>query len=79
MNDEQDGRHSKNPNYRLTQCPRGRNLVPSPDGGDDLVGICGPGEEFGIKVGLGDEALDGSLEIDNASKDTVLRCDPLAL
>ena len=31
------------------------------------------GEEFGIKVGLGDEAVDGSLEIDNASKDTVLR------
>ncbi len=31
------------------------------------------GEGFGIKVGLGDEAVDGSLEIDNASKDTVLR------
>src|SRR5271166_153867 len=25
--DEQDGRHSKNPNYRLTQCTRGRNLT----------------------------------------------------
>jgi hypothetical protein len=33
---------------------------------------------FGIRVGLGDEAVDGSLEIDNASKDTVLRFDPLA-
>ena len=31
------------------------------------------GEELGIKVGLGDEAVDGSLEIDNVSKDTVLR------
>ena len=47
-------------------------LVPSSDGGDDLVWICGPGEGFGIKVGLGDEAVDCGLEIDNASKDTVL-------
>jgi hypothetical protein len=37
-----------------------------------LAWICGPGEGFGIKVGLGDEAVDGSLEINNASKDTAL-------
>jgi hypothetical protein len=47
-------------------------LVPSSDGGDDLVWICGPGEGFGIKVGLGDKAVDGGLKIDNASKDTSL-------
>ena len=48
------------------------HLVPSSDGGDDLVWICGPGEGFGIKVGLGDKAVDGGLKIDNASKDTSL-------
>jgi hypothetical protein len=32
----------------------------------------GPGEGFGIKVGLGDKAVDGGLKIDNASKDTSL-------
>jgi len=47
-------------------------LVPSSDGGDDLVWICGPGKGFGIKVGLGDKAVDGGLKIDNASKDTSL-------
>jgi hypothetical protein len=49
--------------------------VSSSDSSDDLVGIGGggPGEGFGIKVGLGDETVDGSLEIDNASKDTFIR------
>ena len=45
----------------------------TPDSGDDLVGICGPGEGFGIIVGLGDEAVDGSLEINDASEDTALQ------
>jgi hypothetical protein len=47
-------------------------LVPSSDSSDDFVGIGGPSEGFGIKVGLGDEAVNSSLEIDNASKDTAL-------
>ena len=45
----------------------------TPDSGDDLFGVWGPGERFGIIVGLGDEAVDGGLEIDNASEDTALQ------
>jgi hypothetical protein len=39
-------------------------LVPTPDGGDDFVGIDGPGDGLGIIVGLSQEATDGSLEFD---------------
>jgi hypothetical protein len=37
--------------------------VPSPDGGDDLVGIGGPHEGFELHVVLFKEAVDGSLQI----------------
>ena len=47
--------------------------MPTPDSGDDFVWVCGPGEGFGIIVGLRDEAVDGGLEIDNASEDTALQ------
>jgi hypothetical protein len=47
-------------------------LVPSPDSSDDFVWVCGPGEGFGIMVGLCDEAVDSSLKIDHAPEDTAL-------
>jgi len=37
--------------------------VPLPEGGDDIVEIRGPREGFEIKLGLGDEVVDGSLKI----------------
>jgi len=46
--------------------------VPSSDGGDDLVRVCGPGERFGVFVGFCDEAIDGGLEIDEGMEDTAL-------
>ena len=35
-------------------------MVPSFDGGNDLVWIGGPGKGFGVFVGFGDEAIDGA-------------------
>ena len=46
--------------------------MPSFDGGDDLVRIGGPCEGFGVFVGLGDEAVDGCLEVDEGVKDAAL-------
>ena len=51
-------------------------MVPSSDGGDDFVWVSGPGEGFGIIVGLDDEAVDGGLEVDDTSKDTALVVPP---
>ena len=39
--------------------------MPSFDSGDYFVGIGGPGEWFGLVVMLGDEAIDGGLEVDD--------------
>jgi len=39
-------------------------LVPTSDGGEDLIGVGGPDEGPGIVIGLGEEALDGRREID---------------
>src|SRR6266702_4497447 len=36
--------------------------------GDDFVWVCDPGEGFWIVIGLGDEAVNGCLEIDNGSE-----------
>ena len=47
--------------------------MPTPDSGDDFVWVCGPDEGFGVMVGLRDEAVDSSLEIDHASEDTALQ------
>src|SRR4051794_11006110 len=47
--------------------------MPAPDSGDDFVWVCGPGEGFRIVVSLRDEAVDGGLEFNNASKDTTLQ------
>ena len=46
--------------------------MPSSDSGDDFVWVGGPGEGFGIIVGLDDEAVDGGLEVDDTSKETAL-------
>ena len=40
------------------------------DGGDDLVGVCGPDEGLGSGVGFFDEVVDGRLQIDDGSEDT---------
>ncbi len=47
-------------------------MVPASDGGDDLFWIGGPGEGFGGFVGVCDEAVDSSLEIDEGMEDTAL-------
>ena len=44
-------------------------MVPSLDGGDDFVGVGGPCEGLRVGVGLGDEAVDGGLEIDDGVED----------
>jgi hypothetical protein len=44
-------------------------LVPTGSGGDDLVGIGGPGEGLWLLVVIEDEAIDGGLEIDEALED----------
>jgi hypothetical protein len=44
-------------------------LVPTIDGGDDFVGVGVPDEGLGVMVGLGDEAVDGGLKIDDGVKD----------
>jgi hypothetical protein len=43
--------------------------MPSSDGGDDFVWIGGPGEGPGSVVSLGEEAVDGGLEVDDRSED----------
>jgi len=40
-------------------------LAPTPDGGDDFVWDSGPVEGRWVVVGLGDEAIDGALEVDD--------------
>ena len=44
-------------------------MVPSFDGGDDFVGVCGPSEWPGIIVGLVEEAVDGNLEFTDRAED----------
>lgn len=43
--------------------------MPSFDSGDNLVGIGGPGEGVGLVVMLGDEAVDGGLQVDDGAED----------
>ena len=49
------------------------HLVPSFDSGDHFIGICGPAEGFWVFILLGDEAVDGSLKIDNRVEHTALQ------
>src|SRR4051812_28357746 len=50
-----------------------QRLVPAYDGGDDLVGVCGPGEGLGVMVGLGEIAVDGGLEVDDRAEDAAFQ------
>ena len=47
--------------------------MPTIGGGDDFVWIGGPDEGLWLLVVVGDEAIDGGLEIDDASEDAALR------
>lgn len=46
--------------------------MPTFDGGDDFVGVSGPGEGFGLSIVLGEEAVDGRLQVDDRMKDASL-------
>ena len=46
--------------------------MPAFDGGDDCVGIGGPGEGLWLLVGSAQEADDGGLEIDDRAEDAAL-------
>lgn len=48
-------------------------MVPALDGGDDFVGIGGPGEGLGLLVVLGEEAVDGGLEVDDGVEDAAFQ------
>ena len=39
--------------------------MPSLYSGDDFVGICGPDEGLWVGILLGDEAVDGGLQVDD--------------
>ena len=47
-------------------------MAPSFDGGDDLLRDSGPFKGFRFFVGLGDEAVDGDLQVDKGIKDATL-------
>src|SRR5580765_8759339 len=51
------------------RCCRGTGAAPAFDGSDDFVGVGGPDEWFWVIVGLGNEAIDGDLKIDDRSED----------
>ena len=44
-------------------------MVPSSDGGDDLVRVLGPAEGTRVIVGFGEEPVDGGLERDDGVED----------
>jgi hypothetical protein len=51
-------------------------LVPAADGSDDLIGIGGPDEGLGVVIGLGEETLDGGLQIDERAEHAALEPSP---
>lgn len=53
--------------------------MPSFDGGDDFVGVGGPFEWLWVGIGLGDEAVDSGLQIDDGMEDTALQSTPAEL
>ena len=46
--------------------------MPSSDGGDDFVGVCGMCEGFG----LGEESVDGGLEVADGAEDATFQAAP---
>ena len=55
---------------------RTQRLMPVPDGGNDCVGIGGPGEGLGFNVVLAHEAVDRGLEVDDGVEDAALEPSP---
>ena len=47
--------------------------MPTFDSGDDFVGLDRPSEGLWHLIGLVEEAVDGSLEVDHGSKDTTFQ------
>jgi hypothetical protein len=47
-------------------------LAPTPDGGDDFVGIGGPGEGLGLLIVLIEEAIDRGLQVGDGAEDAGL-------
>ena len=45
-----------------------QHLVPSFDGGDDFIRVLGPSKGSRVGVGLGEEAIDGGLQLDDGSE-----------
>jgi hypothetical protein len=48
-------------------------LVPAFDGRDDFVGIGRPSERLWQLISLGEEAVDGGLQVDDGSKDATFQ------
>ena len=46
--------------------------MPAPDGGDDFVGVRGPGEGLGLLIVLFEEAVDRGLQLGDGSEDAAL-------
>jgi hypothetical protein len=53
-----------------------QHLFPTTDLFDDGVGVGGPDEGLGVLIGCGEEPVDRSLEIDDASEDPVFETLP---
>ena len=47
-------------------------MVPAPDGGDDFVGVSGPGERLGLLIVLFEESVDRGLEVGDGPEDAAL-------
>jgi hypothetical protein len=58
--------------------PSGSSLTPGAldRHGDYFVGIGGPDKGLGLKIGLGDEAIDGGLDLDEGVEDAALEALP---
>lgn len=52
---------------------RVKHLVPSSDGGDDAIRVSGLAEGRRIAVCLGEEAVDGGLQVDDRSEDAAFQ------
>src|SRR5512133_2814077 len=48
-------------------------MVPALDGGDDAVWVGGPDERLRVAVGFGDEAMNGSLQLDDRAEHAALQ------
>jgi hypothetical protein len=46
--------------------------MPAPDGGDDFIGVCSPGERLGLLIVLFEEAVDRGLEAGDGLEDAAL-------